>query len=119
MDTSESPDVFLSELFHRWASDILPAEPQKPQVALPTVVTLGPAFPNPFNAVVQLPYQIPAGHKAELIVFDILGREVQRIALPFHRGTAVWKAETATGLYFAQIRGETGSSAIVKLILLK
>lgn len=119
MDTSESPDVFLSELFYRWASDILPAEPQKPQVALPTVVTLGPAFPNPFNAVVQLPYQIPTGHKAELIVFDILGREVQRIALPFHHGTAVWKAENATGLYFAQIRGETGSSPIVKLILLK
>ncbi len=119
MDTSESLEILLSELFYRWAQDILPAEPHQPEVALPTVVTLGPAFPNPFNAVVQLPYQIPAGYEADLIVFDILGREVERIALPLSDGTAVWKAETATGLYFAQIRWSTGASPIVKLVLLK
>jgi len=119
MDTSESLGVFLSELFYRWAQDILPAAPQEPKAPLPTVVTLGPAFPNPFNAIVQLPYQIPAGHEADLIVFDILGREVERIALPLGHGTAVWKAESATGLYFAQIRWATGSSPVIKLVLLK
>jgi hypothetical protein len=119
MDTSESLEIFLSELLYGWASDILPAESPESHAALPTTVTLGPAFPNPFNAAVKLPYQIPAGHDANLIVFDILGREVAHIALPLHRGTVVWKAESATGLYFAQIRWESGATPAIKLLLLK
>lgn len=119
MDTSESLDTFLTNLFYQWAPDILPAEPHGLKTPLPTTITLGPAFPNPFNATVQLPYQVPVNSKAELVIFDLLGREVTRISLPHSIGTVTWMPEGATGIYFAQIRGATESSPVTKLVLLK
>ncbi|MBU1938080.1 T9SS type A sorting domain-containing protein, partial [bacterium] len=119
MANSQSLGVFLQELFQNWASDILTAEPEKHDVVVPTSVVLGPAFPNPFNATVQLPYQIPTGSNAELIIFDLLGREVTRIELPHQKGYIRWTAPGSSGIYFAQIRGEKISSNITKLILLK
>lgn len=119
MDASESLAVFLGDLFFRWASDIVPAARLGPRAPVPTVATLGPAFPNPFNTTVRLPYQVPAGHEAELVVFDILGREVDRVQLLGHRGTVAWTATGATGLYFAQVRCASGTTPVVKLVFLK
>jgi hypothetical protein len=119
MSTSQSLAVFLSELFYRWASDIVPVTPLGSRAPVPTVAILGPAFPNPFNATVRLPYQVPAGHEAELIVFDILGREVDRVDLLGRRGTVTWTATGATGLYFAQLRWANGTTPVVKLVFLK
>ncbi|MFH1011826.1 MAG: T9SS type A sorting domain-containing protein [bacterium] len=119
MDTSESLGIFLSELFYRWAPDILPTDYPAKATPLPTTVVLGPAFPNPFNAVVNLPYVIPTGKKAELIIFDILGREMSRFQLERGNGTIAWNAQATSGIYFAQLRWETGASPVAKLILLR
>lgn len=119
LDTSQSLGVLLSDLFYRWAPDILPVEPRPSEVPVPITATLGPAFPNPFNVAVRLPYQVPATYQAELIIFDILGREVDHIRLDQPCGTATWTAAVASGLYFAQTRWATGSSPVIKLVLLK
>jgi Zn-dependent metalloprotease len=119
MDTSESLGVFLSELFYRWAPDILSAEPSLSKAPVPSSVLLGPAFPNPFNAVVSLPYVIPTSRNAHLVIFDVLGREVNRFELRQSSGTFTWEPRGSSGIYFAQLRWETGASPVVKLVLMK
>ena len=119
MANSEPLGVFLQELFQNWASDILTVEPKIAETPVPTAMTLGAAYPNPFNAAVTLPYSIPMGSDAELVIFDLLGREVTRIDLPHQQGSIHWTATGSSGIYFAQIRGEKMSSSITKLILLK
>ncbi len=119
MANSEPLGVFLQELFQNWASDILTVEPRISETSVPTAMTLGAAYPNPFNAAVTLPYSIPMGSDAELVIFDLLGREVTRIELPHQQGNIRWTATGSSGIYFAQIRGEKISSSVTKLVLLK
>ncbi|MFT4606244.1 MAG: hypothetical protein ACI9W4_002994 [Rhodothermales bacterium] len=49
-------------------------------VVLPSQVSLMPAFPNPFNPSTTLGFALPTGSDVRLVVFDMLGREVERLA---------------------------------------
>lgn len=49
-------------------------------IVLPTQVSLMPAFPNPFNPSTTLGFALPSGSDVRLVVFDMLGREVERLA---------------------------------------
>jgi len=44
----------------------------------PKAIMLEPAYPNPFNSTVVLPYSIIKSERIEIIITDILGREVYR-----------------------------------------
>jgi hypothetical protein len=83
---------------------------------------LQPAFPNPFNPSTQLRFTLERTENVKLTVFDITGREVQRLdagmlAAGEHElrfdGSAL-----ATGLYFARLEAG-GKAQTQKLMLVK
>lgn len=84
-------------------------------------------YPNPFNPITRIQYSIPKGGLVELIVYDILGREVRYIVhsnMQAGTHTAVWDGKNhygetvGTGMYFYQLKmGEI--SKIRKMIFLK
>ena len=84
-------------------------------------------YPNPFNNSVTISYELPADGDYDLVIFDILGREVKTIMSGYKSsggGAIVWdgtdnfQSEVSSGIYFARLRGET-VSANIKLYMLK
>ena len=93
----------------------------------PLIFKLLPAYPNPFNATVSLPFTLPQGGKVELTVFDLLGREVYRTSRIYTiagryslqwNGTNNNRQKLSSGVYFAQLRFDD-MTHIQKILLTK
>lgn len=54
-------------------------EPADAPRRLPATLTLSPAFPNPFNPVTTLEFDVGHGGWTTLIVYDVLGRNVRTL----------------------------------------
>gem|GEM_PF-2164952 len=89
---------------------------------LPTEFALHPPFPNPFNGVVTIRYDLPEASPVRIAVYDLSGREVARLAQrrqPAGRHSVVWEgANTASGIYTIQLEA-SGQKIIRKVLLLK
>ncbi|MCH8010807.1 MAG: VCBS repeat-containing protein [Candidatus Marinimicrobia bacterium] len=91
-------------------------------VGIPTVFALHLNYPNPFNPVTTLRYDLPERAEVVLTVYDILGREVETI-LNRHMDsgyhTVQWSAgNVSTGIYF--VRMESGNfTQTQKVMVLK
>ncbi|HEY3295969.1 MAG TPA: T9SS type A sorting domain-containing protein [bacterium] len=109
----------LLDNLQAWAVDVLPAEPAVHRMALPTVWSIGPAYPNPFNGTANISYSIPSPMGGDLRIFDLMGREVEHRHLGVGTGTVAWQPHTATGIYFAQVAWSGGQTKPVKLMYLK
>lgn len=87
---------------------------------LPTDFGLGQNYPNPFNPATVIAYDIPSVAVVRIVIYDVLGREVDTLVeetLSAGRYTAVWKAEgRASGVYF--VRMTAGNFAAVRRMLL-
>lgn len=99
--------------------------PESPK-PLPQKITLGYAYPNPFNPVTTLPLELSAQTHVRLRIFDVLGREVAEIwnaPLEAGRHQIEWNSrasgrEVGSGVYFAVM--EAGDvRQIRKLILIR
>ena len=84
-------------------------------------------YPNPFNGFVTISYELPYSGNYDLVIFDILGREVKTLIDSYKSsggGAIVWDGTDnhgdgiSSGIYFARLRGET-VSANIKLFMLK
>ena len=51
---------------------------------LPTEVSLGNAYPNPFNPVTMLTYDVPSGMNVGLGIYDVRGRLVEELVNDMH-----------------------------------
>ena len=83
---------------------------------------LYPAYPNPFNPIVNIGFDLPMENSVRLIVFDMLGREVEvLIDNELNVGThyVEWDASNmASGIYMVKmISGK--KTDIQKLMLIK
>ena len=96
-------------------------------IAVPDDYALHPNYPNPFNPLTRVNYDIPKDGPVELIVFDILGREVitlmdANIQAGYHtmtwRGLNKHRQGVAAGVYFFQLRSKDFTRTI-KMLLLK
>jgi hypothetical protein len=88
--------------------------------ALPTELGLDPNYPNPFNPSTNLAFTLPAAGRVSLVVYDLLGREVARLAegtFPAGRFTAVWDGRSlrgdavGTGMYIARLTATDAGGA--------
>ena len=46
---------------------------------IPTMYSLHPAFPNPFNPIITLSYDLPMSGQISLTVYDMMGSEVTQL----------------------------------------
>jgi hypothetical protein len=91
-------------------------------VALSGSVALEPNYPNPFNAVTQIPFELPAQSRVTLTVYDVLGRSVATLASGnYAAGSHViaWNGNgVASGQYFVRLqtasRCQTRSITLLK-----
>ncbi len=79
-------------------------------------------FPNPFNPVTNITYELPASGLVEIHVCDITGRTVETLVnqiMPAGLHSVSWRAaQYSSGVYFYRIT--SGSySAVNKMILMK
>ncbi len=79
---------------------------------------LFPAYPNPFNNAVQIPYRLVEGGRVALRIYDVLGQEVRRVdlgsqAAGYYYGpgrAAVWdgrdqrRRRVGSGLYIYEMQ---------------
>lgn len=83
---------------------------------------LSPAYPNPFNAVTNLSYDLPIPSPVSIRVYDVSGCEVATLVdaqLAAGRYEAVWNAPSApAGVYLVRME-VSGFSAVRKLMLIK
>ncbi|HXF99352.1 MAG TPA: T9SS type A sorting domain-containing protein, partial [Bacteroidota bacterium] len=79
-------------------------------------------YPNPFNPTTHIRYALPTSSRVQLVVYDALGREVERLVdAEQSPGTyaAMWDARTrASGVYFYKLTAG-GFSQTKKLLLVR
>ncbi|UCH63119.1 MAG: T9SS type A sorting domain-containing protein [Fidelibacterota bacterium] len=97
------------------------------EVLLPQTFALHPAYPNPFNPVSTIRYDLPQGSEISLIVYNILGREVARLVDSYMEPgyhQAQWNGrnsssrELPSGIYIARLITPEYTNSI-KMLLLK
>ena len=91
-------------------------------VGTPAEFILHPAYPNPFNPSTALSFQLSADGFVQLMIFDISGREVVRLADGFRLAgiyeTTFDASGLSSGIYFARLRAD-GFSQTRKMLLVK
>ncbi len=94
---------------------------------LPTEFALHPAYPNPFNPVTTLRYDLPQRADVTLTIYDILGREVRTLVQGAQAAgyqSVTWGGSddrgqpVSSGVYLYRIEAE-GFSETRKMVLLK
>ena len=91
-------------------------------VTQPRKPLLARSYPNPFNGRTTIRYNLSEPAEATIAIFDILGRELDRInAGPLQAGEhyVIWDSnDNPSGIYFYRVAAGN-SSAAGKMILLK
>ena len=104
-----------------------PSTDNKTDKSIPTVYSLSPAYPNPFNPTTTIRFGLPTATDIEFIVYDLLGREVDRLLdrqldPGYHQ--VVWRGRDArgrslpSGVYIARLVTPQYTKSI-KMLLLK
>jgi hypothetical protein len=115
-----------------WRPDFATGVQELAETPLPTVYTLKQNYPNPFNPTTQIQYGLPQQSYVRVVIYDLLGREVNRLfdgtqAPGFY--TVVWDGTNAKGssvassLYFYKLEadGQDGKQfrEVKKMLMLK
>ncbi len=91
--------------------------PQAPN--LPQKLDLHPAYPNPFNSQVRIPFQVPRFGRVKIDIYDLSGQHVAKIMdMVLEQGThqTLWDpGNLSSGMYF--IRISSGRVQAVRKIL--
>jgi len=91
-----------------WAQEKITLVEDKIISNLPTSYSLGQNFSNPFNPITKIKYSIPQLSNVELIVFDILGNEIETLVneeKPAGTYEVTWHAvNLPSGVYFYRIQ---------------
>ena len=95
--------------------------------AVPTSFTLFPAYPNPFNPVTTLRYDLPEQATVNIIIYDMLGKEVKTLVNTIQDAgfkSVIWDATNkygkpvSAGVYLYQIQSgefvQTGKMVLLK-----
>jgi hypothetical protein len=88
---------------------------------LPTVFTVKPNYPNPFNAKTRINFALPTPGQVTVGIYSITGQLVETLSGQFEAGyhSMTWNASNASsGIYFAKITSGDVSQT-VKMTLLK
>jgi parallel beta-helix repeat protein len=94
----------------------------EPQAVIPTEFRLYQNFPNPFNPVTQIQFDLPRTQKVVLKVYNVLGQLVETLIdyqMSAGRHQYQWQpVNKASGIYFYRLQAGDFNS-VKKMILLK
>ena len=89
---------------------------------LPSEYNLAQNFPNPFNPVTTIAYQLPKTDRVSIIVYDLLGSEVTTLVNSVQSAgihNVSWNASNvASGIYFYRLRSGSFTQTR-KLVVIK
>jgi hypothetical protein len=89
----------------------------------PNIITLSQNYPNPFNANTTIVYEIDHPAHVQLLIIDLLGREVSKLVdIRQNAGSYAvdWQAnEVASGVYFYQLSLNGQMQPMRKMLLIK
>lgn len=100
----------------------IPVGNNNSQFEIPELYSLQQNFPNPFNPVTNISYDVSKASFVELTVYDIMGREAGKLVSEYKQPgkyTAVFDgSELSSGIYFYKLRAGD-FAANKKMILMK
>jgi hypothetical protein len=82
-------------------------------IPIPEVFALHENYPNPFNPVTTINYDLPKQSHVNLIIYDMMGREVAKLVnqvIPAGYQSVLWNTRNqfgkpvSAGIYFYQIQ---------------
>ena len=78
---------------------------------IPLVFRISQNYPNPFNPVTKINYDLPKDSKVNIVIYDILGREVKRLVNNELKTAGSYivdfnASNYASGVYFYRIEAE-------------
>ena len=73
---------------------------------IPLVFRLSQNYPNPFNPVTKINYDLPKESKVNIVIYDILGREIKRLKTAGSYIVDFNASNYASGVYFYRIEAE-------------
>ena len=89
---------------------------------IPEEISFSSAYPNPFNPVTMISFAVPSEMEVQMVVHDMLGREIVELANGVYSTgnyELQWNAnEQASGIYFVKMVAG-GQTNIQKLMLVK
>ncbi len=92
------------------------------RASLPKEYTLYQNFPNPFNPVTTISFDVPEKTKIELSLFNVLGKEVKILADGIypagHHEIDIDARNLCAGVYFYRMKA-SGFADVKKMVLLK
>jgi hypothetical protein len=92
------------------------------QTNLPTEFAFNPPYPNPFNATLTIPYEVPMNSKVRISIYNLLGQHIATLidhSMSPGSYSVVWNAgNLPSGNYFCRMEA-SNYSYIRKLLLLK
>lgn len=101
----------------------LPVSVDEELRATPCNISLSQNYPNPFNASTTISYELSNQDYVTLVVYDILGREVQTLVEGFHdAGSHVINFDAKnlpSGIYFYKLQTGNSSLQTKKMLLIR
>jgi hypothetical protein len=93
-----------------------------PEHSIPTELCVSQNYPNPFNPSTVIGFSLPKASYVSLVVYDLLGREVETLVhgeLPAGNHSSVWTPKgIAGGAYIYRLKAQ-GIVMLRKLMLLR
>jgi hypothetical protein len=114
--------------FEIHGSPFTAVSPRPGDNSLPKRFLLSEGFPNPFNPAATIRYELPVASIVTIIVYDLLGREVQRLAGGLYEAgyheVRFESAGIASGTYFCRMEADPAGGgknfvSVKKLLVLK
>jgi len=95
--------------------------------SVPVRFSLGNNYPNPFNPITKISFDVPTTSRVALRIYDVRGNEIRTLVsgvMPFGSHTVTWNGAdgrgraVSSGVYFYRIEAE-GFAATHKMMLVK
>jgi len=101
--TNVGTKIFVDDLSWGSTTDIT-----NPSEQIPQEFNLEQNYPNPFNPTTRIKYSLPVDARVQIIVYDILGKEVAEL-VDEYKPTGYYEldfnaSELASGIYFYKIQ---------------
>jgi hypothetical protein len=104
------------------SNDVWKAGGKDEEDLIPTVTSLNPNYPNPFNPSTALNYDLATNCQVSIVLYDMIGREIKTLVDEFqdagYKSVTFDASDLPSGVYFYRLQAG-GFTDIKKMVLLR